>query len=259
MPVSIVGRLNVAFGSKKLGELRASDVSAYAARALGRLSAASVSRDLSILHSILAWAVVNELVERNVADGVPHPKAVQRKGVALKPADVQLLARSFEDEQARVAFLTFVLTGLRRAELQALRWRDVDLIENVLRVADSKTETGERAVAISPTLAEELWQHRRRSAYDGDGERAFVHPQRGTVYRYEAYKAALERAFAKAGLECGAPAAVPRPSRHGDHERRDRGRAPSRADDEGGPCVDGGDEALPASRWRRLPRRGRGA
>jgi integrase len=60
-------------------------------------------------------------------------------------------------------FLTLVLTGLRRTELQALRWRDVDLIENRLRVADSKTETGERSVAVPPTLAEQLWQHQRAS------------------------------------------------------------------------------------------------
>src|SRR5437764_14107783 len=102
---------------------------------------------------------VEELLERNRAEGSPHPRSPQRKGIALKPEQVQLLARSFGDEQARIAFLTFVLTGVRRAELQALRWRDVDLIENVLRVADSKTETGLRAIALTPGLHEELWQH----------------------------------------------------------------------------------------------------
>jgi integrase len=107
--------------------------------------------------------VVEELIERSPADGIP--RSAQRKGIALKPEQVQLLARSFADEQARVAFLTFVLTGVRRSELQALRWRDVDLIENVLRVADSKTETGLRAIALTPGLHEELWQHRRRSAF----------------------------------------------------------------------------------------------
>ena len=113
------------------------------------------------------------------------PPAARRSCRCRQPEQVQLLARSFGDEQARIAFLTFVLTGVRRAELQALRWRDVDLIENVLRVADSKTETGLRAIALTPGLHEELWQHRRRSAFKGDDERVFCHPDRGTIYRYE--------------------------------------------------------------------------
>lgn len=46
---------------------------------------------------------------------------------------------------------------LRRAELQALCWNDVDLIENRLRVVDSRTETGERSSAVPPTLSERLW------------------------------------------------------------------------------------------------------
>jgi integrase len=55
-------------------------------------------------------------------------------------------------------FLTLVLTGVRRSELQALRWRGVDLVGNVLRVRDSKSEDGIRSIALSTTLAEELWQ-----------------------------------------------------------------------------------------------------
>ena len=46
------------------------------------------------------------------------------------------------------------------------RWRDVDLVESVLRVRDSKTEDGVRSIALSPTLAEELWQHRRAPVYE---------------------------------------------------------------------------------------------
>ena len=56
-------------------------------------SAATVSRDMSILHSLLAWAVVTERVDRNVATGVPHPRPAQRKGSALTPQEVQALAR----------------------------------------------------------------------------------------------------------------------------------------------------------------------
>jgi len=57
-------------------------------------------------------------------------------------------------ELARVAFLTLVLTGVRRFELQSLRWGDVDLVENVLRVVDSKTEDGIRSIALPSSLAE---------------------------------------------------------------------------------------------------------
>jgi integrase len=35
---------------------------------------------------------------------------------------------------------------VRRFELKALRWRDVDLVENVMRVRVSKSEEGERLV-----------------------------------------------------------------------------------------------------------------
>jgi integrase len=97
-------------------------------------------------------------------------------------------------------FLTLVLTGLRRSELQALRWADVDLIENVLRVRDSKSEDGRRTIALPGSLAEQLWQWRRTSSYRGDEERVFVSPA-GGVYRAETFKDALTAALAAAGVE----------------------------------------------------------
>jgi integrase len=104
------------------------------------------------------------------------------------------------DLEPRVVCLTFVLTGVRISELQALRWADVDLLENVLKVRDSKSEDGIRSIALSPPLPEELWQHRRSSAFQGDDERVFCHPERGSVYRGEEFTVALQAAFAKAGL-----------------------------------------------------------
>lgn len=198
---SIGERLDDAFGPTRLADVRPADVSRYVTEMLKTHAAASVSRDLSILHAVFEWAVGLELLDRNPTRGVPRPTVRQRKGEALDPATVQALARSFTDDQARVAFLTFVLTGVRRAELQALRWRDVDLIDNRLRIVDSKTETGERSIAIPRRLAEELWQHRRRSPYKGDGERVFAHPEKGSVYRYEAFSEALRAAYKAAGIE----------------------------------------------------------
>jgi integrase len=96
--------------------------------------------------------------------------------------------------------LTLVVTGLRRHELLGLRWRHVDLIGNVLRVERSKSEAGERSVAIPPRLAEALWQHRRRSNYRGDDERVFRHPQRGSLLHATRFRADLGAALERAGI-----------------------------------------------------------
>ena len=64
----------------------------------------------------------------------------------MKPDEIRRVAKAFKDEQACVVFLTLVLTGLRKSELQRLRWRDVSLVEKVLRVVDSKSESGIRSM-----------------------------------------------------------------------------------------------------------------
>ncbi|HEY1512318.1 MAG TPA: site-specific integrase, partial [Gaiellaceae bacterium] len=93
------------------------------------------------------------------------------------------------------------LTGVRRSELQALRWADVDLVENVIRIRDSKSEDGRRSIAIPSTLAEALWQRKRSTAYQGDGELVFCHPERGTIYRAETFKEAFDAALTAAAVD----------------------------------------------------------
>ena len=57
-------------------------------------------------------------------------------------------------EHAVSAIRLLILTGCRRSEVLALRWTDVDLEANVLRLADSKT--GPRTVPLSPAAARVL-------------------------------------------------------------------------------------------------------
>jgi integrase len=103
--------------------------------------------------------------------------------------------------------------GLRRGEILGLRWRDVDLADPsgaLLRVRETfvrgaedtpKSEAGERTIALGPKLAEELWQHRRRTAFPGDNERVFCHPEKGTPLDHKRYAGTLKAALAKAKIE----------------------------------------------------------
>ena len=102
--------------------------------------------------------------------------------------------------------------GLRRGEILGLRWRDVELADPrgaVLHVRETwvrgaedtpKSDAGERTIALGPRLAEELWQHRRSTAFGGDGERVFCHPQNGSPLDHKRYAKTLTLALAKAGV-----------------------------------------------------------
>ena len=79
-------------------------------------------------------------------------------------------------ELHRALYLTAAMTGLRRGELLALRWRDVDWAAGVIRVRRSygrgefgtpKSRRSSRAVPLADRVAAELERHFKRSRVPG--------------------------------------------------------------------------------------------
>lgn len=91
-------------------------------------------------------------------------------------------------------------TGLRRFELQALRWQHVNLLDSTLRVDESKSEEGERLIALSPGLADTLAEHYATSTFKTDGDFVFCHPKRGTKLEAGWYASEFRNALAAAGI-----------------------------------------------------------
>lgn len=58
----------------------------------------------------------------------------------FSPEEVHALVRAAASEQDAALYLTAAFTGLRRGELLALRWRDVDFAGSVIRVRASFAE-----------------------------------------------------------------------------------------------------------------------
>jgi integrase len=194
-------RLKAHFGPVPLAAIRPRHVAEYVAEISRVLAPATVNGDVSLLIDLFRTARREELVDSNPAEGAERPKIPRRRWRILEPVEIVRVAKAFTDEQARCAFLTLILTGIRRSELQQLRWGDVDLVEGVLRVRESKTEEGERAIALPPALQEVLWQHRRRSEFQGEDERVFCNPRTGGPYLGKTFKAALEEALASAKVD----------------------------------------------------------
>lgn len=196
-----VGRtLDDEFGRQSLDQIRPRHVAAFITRQTKEYAPATISKHLAVLSAIFETAVREELVQSNPARRAERPKIVKKRWRVLTPAEVARVSRAFTDPQARLVFTVLVQLGLRRSELQRLRWADIDLVENTLYVRESKSDEGVRSIAIPTRLAEDLWQHRRASAYNGDGELVFCHPERGTTYTYAAFKTAMQAALMAAGI-----------------------------------------------------------
>jgi len=98
-------------------------------------------------------------------DRVAHPAEAQALLEALSPAD-------------RPVWATALYAGLRRGELQALRWRDVDFEAGLLRVERSwdakegpiapKSRAGRRRVPLARPLRAHLAAHRLESSASED-------------------------------------------------------------------------------------------
>jgi integrase len=129
----------------------------------------------------------------------------------------ELIAESKDEErrwreQARVIFLVVLGAGLRRGEMLGLRWGLVHLADPDgahLRVAETwvlagmdspKSEAGERTIAVGQRLATELFAHRGRTAFDGDDERVFCSPTKGTPFDVARYAKTLRLALTRAGI-----------------------------------------------------------
>jgi integrase len=186
------------FRNAKLEAIRPRDVATYIKQALTKRSARSVIAEVNLLHDLLGSAVAEELIQANPVVGVERPKAKPLRWRILEPEEVRRVAAAFTDDRARAVFLTLHLTGLRRHEIQHLRWRDLSLTEATLRVVESKSEEGERLLALSPALVELLADRYSKTPHKADTDFVFAHPQTGARLGADRYRDLLREALAKA-------------------------------------------------------------
>lgn len=90
------------------------------------------------------------MLPRNVADSVDAPRPRRPQVKVLDPEGVRSLLKAAEGHRDYAIIHTAVYTGLRRGELVALRWSDVDLDRGVLYVRQSMQRLGGQFVFREP-------------------------------------------------------------------------------------------------------------
>jgi len=150
----------------------------YSEKLTGGLSAQTVRHHHTALHKALQTAVELGLLNRNVADAIRPPR-VQRPEMQTWGEDD--IVRFFEVAKGTPYYALFyaaLFTGMRRSELLALRWQDVDFILSQVYVSRSlhvlkggkvvfrspKTAKGRRTIALPPSavlLLKEHWEKQK--------------------------------------------------------------------------------------------------
>jgi integrase len=95
-----------------------------------------------ILKSALARAVEQQALARNPADAVKRlPKVERKPPTTLTVEQSQQLLAAIKHTTTYWPVMLALASGLRRGELLALRWRNVDLVTGTLRVVESLEQT----------------------------------------------------------------------------------------------------------------------
>lgn len=142
----------------------------------GALSPRTVRHHHVTLHGALEHAVKMGLLNRNVADAVSPPRYQRPQWHTLNEDDISTFLGAAKNTPYYALFYTALFTGMRRSELLALRWCDVDLIlcrayvtrslhhlrtgEIVIRAP--KSAKGRRMVALSPSVATVLQEYGKK-------------------------------------------------------------------------------------------------
>jgi integrase len=127
-----------------------------------------------LLHRILGQAVKWTIITRNPVSAAEPPRVSGAEIQILAPGQIKHVLAALRGRRLYPVAVIALATGMRRGEIVALRWGDVDLDGGKIRVERSleetqagltvkepKTKAGRRMVAIPDSIVAELRNHWR--------------------------------------------------------------------------------------------------
>lgn len=187
----------------------------------GGLSPKTVRHHHITLHGALQSAVKWGLLARNPADAVDAPR-FQRPEMNIMNADeISTFLEATKDTPFYALFYLALFTGMRRSELLALRWTDIDLMLCQLYVSRSlhqlknggiiyrqpKSDKSRRMISLTPSTAIILREHKEHQNSEkllqglpvSDDDLIFSQPD-GSPYRPDTITHAWIKLARKTGL-----------------------------------------------------------
>ncbi len=144
----------------------------------GGLNPLTVRHHHALLHRALKNAVEWGLIGRNPADAAHPPRPQPSEINIMSESEIMVFLEAARQTPYFHLFHTILFTGLRRSEVLALRWSDVDLLLSQISVSRSihqlhngtyifrqpKSTKGRRTVALSPSANQVLREYQEKTA-----------------------------------------------------------------------------------------------
>lgn len=183
--VTIINRIIPALGAVPITQLKPEALQKYYSDSLvngrlnkrGGLNPLTVRHHHALLHRALKNAVEWGLIIRNPADLTHPPKPQPTEISIMNEGEIQEFLEAARKTPYFHLFHTILFTGLRRSEVLALRWSDIDLFQCQISVSRSihrlrngtfiyrqpKSVKGRRTVALSPIATGVLNEFREKT------------------------------------------------------------------------------------------------
>ena len=189
------------FGEVNVKDITARDIQAFLKYLLSLdFAAKTISNHRIVLNQILNYAAISGDIQFNPCTAVKIPKGAGK--TVREPASNEDERKIIESEHPWLFPMVALLTGLRKGEILALQWQDVDFDNDTITITKSvehianqphikppKTESGNRTVPLLDLLKKKLEPHKGKPEhyiFSGDGGKSPLHKQRYNVL-YERY------------------------------------------------------------------------
>ena len=136
----------------------------------------------AVIHIALQTATKWGLLGRNVADAVEPPRIHRGEMQTWNESEISTFLEEAKGTQYYTLFYLALFTGMRRSELLALRWQDIDFIYGQISVSRSlhqlkngeyvftqpKSERSRRTIALPSSAFLALESYRKQKEMDRD-------------------------------------------------------------------------------------------
>src|SRR5262249_10817620 len=137
------------FEGKKIASITTSDVERYLTERSTEVKKGTLVREFAILKHLLSYAVEKKIVRVSPAAELTQKQPKANRVRYLHPGEFRALLAVCPIWLQPIVILA-VVTGMRRGELLAMRWLDVDLANGHIWLPQTKNEEA-RAVSLNQT------------------------------------------------------------------------------------------------------------